>query len=94
MTDMELRDYHKRVTGLWHGIKEGDKEAAFAVDLAWAMFAGMHGQYSDEYAEVGWKDFTEMIQAVSQKYGDRSPEDYVCGGLVEGVRRAIERGKK
>lgn len=89
-----MEELYRRVTDIWKAARAGSRDAAFAIDLAYAVYAGMRGHYHDDYAEVWWKDFRRLVQAVSDKYGDRSPEDYICGGLVEGMRRAIDKGGK
>ena len=93
ITLKQLKVYHGQVGDIWKAIKDGNREALFALELAWTIYAGMRGHYHDDYTEVGLSDFSKLVQAVSDKYGDRSPEDYICGGLVEGMRRAIDRGE-
>lgn len=45
----QLKVYHGQVGDLWKAVKDGNREALFALELAWTIYAGMRGHYHDDY---------------------------------------------
>lgn len=47
----------------------------------------------DEQGRAAWCEFAQAAQRLAYKCGNYSPEDYVIGGVIDGMRRAIEKGE-
>ena len=94
MTEEELTKAYNASNKLWQAVKAGDQNALFALRLAHIYTLRFAGHWrDDEQGRAAWSEFAQAAQRLAYKCGNHSPEDYVIGGVIDGMRRAIEKGE-